>query len=144
MDSLFSFLISLTPFTDLCTLPNACGTNAVCTVTNHLKQCSCPLSLVGDPLLGCKQSFLPCVVDSDCTLGQTCYRNSCYTQCRSDANCLNNERCDGSMCKSICNSDAECSSNQICQNRMCDVGCRNDNTCSSNETCVDNKCRSKF
>jgi hypothetical protein len=127
---------------DLCSIPAACGTNAECAVTNHRKQCTCPSPLVGDPILGCKQSFLPCLTDLECTPGQTCYGRSCYSTCRSDSNCLNDERCSGGICKSICNSDAECSSNQICENRLCDIGCRSDNTCPNDESCINNECRS--
>ena len=126
---------------DACVLPGACGANAKCSVTNHHKQCVCPVPLVGDPLLGCKQSFLPCETETECSPGHNCYGGSCYAACRSDANCLNDERCDGGLCKAICNSDDDCVGNQICENRMCDIGCRSDNSCPSEQTCVRNRCR---
>ncbi|XP_026669631.1 neurogenic locus notch homolog protein 1-like, partial [Ceratina calcarata] len=126
---------------DPCSLPDVCGVNAKCSVVNHQKLCVCPTPLLGDPLIGCKQAFLPCTTDQECATGQTCFGKSCYATCRSDANCLSDERCDGGICKAICNSDDHCVANQICQNRLCDIGCRSDNACPNDESCVNNKCR---
>lgn len=69
-------------FSDPCSLPDACGVNAKCSNVNHQKLCACPAPLGGDPLIGCKQAFLPCSTELDCPTGQTCYGRSCYATCR--------------------------------------------------------------
>lgn len=81
-NSVINTYLNLYYFSDPCSLPNACGINAQCSVVNHWKQCSCPDSLIGDPLINCRQSFLPCSSASECLPGQTCYGRSCYSTCR--------------------------------------------------------------
>lgn len=38
-----------------CLESSACGANAQCRVVNRLKQCSCPLGLIGNPEVECRQ-----------------------------------------------------------------------------------------
>lgn len=68
--------------TDICSTPTACGTNALCSVENHVKTCSCPLKLVGDPSVACKQESVSCNNNRDCPKGLTCYGAKCQTSCR--------------------------------------------------------------
>lgn len=69
-------------FSDLCESPTACGVNALCIISNHQKQCSCPLILEGDPLFACRYPQINCKGNSDCNSGQTCYSSTCQAVCQ--------------------------------------------------------------
>lgn len=67
---------------DICESPTACGVNALCSISNHQKQCSCPLMLEGDPLFACRYPVISCKGNSDCNSGHTCYSSTCQAVCQ--------------------------------------------------------------
>lgn len=125
---------------DLCKNPSTCGTNTICSISDHKVQCSCMEPLVGDPKVGCKNALITCKTTEECGKGKTCYGNQCRTGCRSNSNCLSDEKCVKGTCRSICSSDNQCDNGLICNSqRLCEVGCRSDNSCSEDEACVNGK-----
>merc|ERR1711990_1300396 len=42
---------------DPCSLPPACGRNALCTVSNHFASCKCPECYTGNPHMECEQEL---------------------------------------------------------------------------------------
>lgn len=67
---------------DMCQSPTACGTNAECHILNHQKLCTCPSSLIGNPLEYCRYDVRPCDSDKECMDRQSCYEGHCQLMCR--------------------------------------------------------------
>ena len=55
-----------------CSLPNACGRNAQCSVRDHKPQCACPSGYIGNPSVRCPH-------DKDDCIGNPCGRNALCT-----------------------------------------------------------------
>ena len=71
----------------------ACGTNALCTVVNHLAVCACPAGLTGDARRACGNKVVPCSpAGGQCAPGFKCVGGACASSCESsDDHCLLNE-----------------------------------------------------
>lgn len=98
-----------------------CGSNADCTVRNHIPVCSCPPQYTGDPFTGCRQMDpqelcrpSPCGPNTKCDVVNgipTCsclpgYFGSAITGCRHE-----------------CERDYDCGATQACQNYQCVSPC---------------------
>jgi len=125
-------------------IDNPCGSNTVCSVTNHRDTCTCLTGMVPSPTakIGCVRTpALPCNENRDCPDGSSCFEEMCRPVCANDAGCLNNERCENGACKPLCRRDDDCRNGEICQGLICTLGCRSDSGCPGRLACLDQQCR---
>lgn len=80
-----------------CENPCNCGVGAVCTVNNHIPQCSCPPGSTGNPLLNCKAEIIEpqpeCTIDADCPSKRACFSGVCKNPCVVTKPCGQNAEC---------------------------------------------------
>lgn len=80
-----------------CEDPCNCGLGALCLVTNHIPQCSCPPGSTGNPLLSCKAAILEpqpdCTVDAECSSKLACFSGVCKNPCHVTKPCGKNAEC---------------------------------------------------
>lgn len=60
----------------VCSRPNSCGINALCTTTGHRKQCQCRAGYEGDADLVCHK-IVDCVSGSSCPGNLQCIHKKC-------------------------------------------------------------------
>lgn len=140
---------------DSCSLPNACGRNATCSTTNHVRTCECLPGFTGNSMLGCT-SIKYCNSDRDCATGGTkCSSNGiCSTICANSRDCLSDQLCINSVCLPTCKTNTTCPQGQFCQNNICTLEpkCLTDDDCDIDEQCIKdsgkseckNVCSSRF
>lgn len=76
---------------DPCLQENACGTNALCKVSEHRILCLCPDGYRGEPSQGCTKA--ECSVDTDCDTDKRCESGSCRNPCLQSGACGINAQC---------------------------------------------------
>lgn len=108
----------------------------MCRVTNHLAQCSCPQSFLGDPLVSCIQAAARC--NGNCQCDESGY---CIKPCEKDTDCSCGETCHAAKCRTKCSSRNHCARGQICKNNVCIAGCLSSDDCTNIESCISNKCQ---
>lgn len=125
------------PYSDICQLGNCidacratkCGTNAICTSSNHRAECSCVHGFQGDPFTACRPCKKIIVKLSSVFVGRILQR--CMTACCSfsvppptepslDVGCSTND---------------ECPDYTACENRQCINPCAYKNPCAPTAHC---------
>ncbi|KAI2804698.1 hypothetical protein BLOT_003686 [Blomia tropicalis] len=127
-----------------CEQPDACGPNALCSIQNRQRVCTCPDGFAGNPKelrRGCVRTSVSCQTESQCPGGMVCDSGKCRPPCFSNKDCAINEKCFDRRCLLQCSHDQECLNGEICNGNRCQVGCRNDNECSYKEACILNNCK---
>lgn len=125
---------------DPCAGSTSCGTNAICTVHNHERVCTCKEETFGNPFVECVRKQDPCEVGKNsCGPGKRC-ETYCRAECHRDGDCFDNERCLDGLCSTICTNDDICSTGFVCESGQCVSGCRSDNECPATDACIDRKC----
>ena len=82
-----------------------------------------------------------CVIEADCTLGETCQGGVCLQICSVDTDCVGNRTCQGGVCQHVeCVSDGPCYSGEICLNNVCSATCNSNSDCWAG-TCQDGVCQ---
>ncbi|KAK2714566.1 hypothetical protein QYM36_008951, partial [Artemia franciscana] len=117
-----------------------CGSCAICEVSNHIAQCTCPAETVGDPLIGCTTAPTRCSANRECGLGGICDGGYCSKACTRNSDCGCKWNCLNKKCKQQCSIDSECPTNQFCQNYVCTAGCRSNRDCPTDKACVNRNC----
>ena len=126
---------------DPCASPTACGTNAICSIHNHEKTCSCKEDTIGNPYVECIRQFVTCdQTPNVCGRGQICDSSYCFAQCSRDQDCYNNERCLNGICSTICSNHDSCPRGFVCEFGQCTPGCRQDSECPTTDICINRKC----
>ncbi|KAH8249884.1 hypothetical protein KR038_008286, partial [Drosophila bunnanda] len=121
---------------DPCSLPNACGAQARCSVQNHIGVCSCESGSTGDAKLGC----VPLQCESVCLGRAACGRNAECVARSHAPDCVCKEGFFGdarSGCRKIeCTTDDDCSNDKSCDNHMCKIACLIGQPCGENALCT--------
>lgn len=122
---------------DPCSLPNACGALARCSVQNHIGVCSCEAGSTGDAKLGCVQ-LQYCQQDGQCAQGSICSHGICSPLCSTNRDCISEQLCLQGVCQGTCKSNSSCPQFQFCSNNICtkELECRSDSECGEDETCL--------
>lgn len=80
-----------------CENPCNCGVGALCIVTQHIPQCSCPPGLTGNPLIKCTAAVVgsetDCTIDADCPSKLACFSGFCKNPCNIIKPCGRNTEC---------------------------------------------------
>ena len=126
---------------DPCLLDNACGMNANCYVSNHMRTCSCPEGFTGTAEKECIRIPTACQKSDECSADMRCLESRCIPKCEADIQCALNEKCISGNCMLTCRLDHDCFLSHVCLNGMCTIGCRVNEDCSTDESCVDSRCR---
>uniref|UniRef100_A0A182XBR0 EGF-like domain-containing protein n=1 Tax=Anopheles quadriannulatus TaxID=34691 RepID=A0A182XBR0_ANOQN len=103
--------------------PGVCGTNADCTVANHIPVCECSRGYVGDPFRGCRREVPPPVAPKDpCA---SCPSNSVCRVVggRPTCSCPEGYRGTPPACRPECSSSEECPHDRSCINLKCADPC---------------------
>lgn len=139
---------------DGCSIPGACGVNALCHTVLHKLQCSCPQCHSGLPSVECKRiancdpagpsSRVICSTNKDCAANEACVERECVDPCLISAasSCEPLKRCETRNHKPICickfgfylteNGELSCAPELM--------ECVADDECSSNFVCTKGKC----
>ncbi|CAH1100710.1 unnamed protein product [Psylliodes chrysocephalus] len=134
-----------------CYDPCNCGLGAICSVTNHRPQCSCPPGYTGNPLSSCKIESIEekpeCKMDADCPKKLACFNGICKNPCYETHPCGKNTECIvvdslplrtmSCMCLPgyVGDADTECRLEPQQQ-----PGCKSSSECQSTETCINRQC----
>lgn len=118
-----------------------CGTEAICTVFNHIPTCSCPLGTTGDAFKYCKIEPLyeptqpketdPCY-PSPCKTGAVCRRSGSSAVCECIPGYTGNPYERG--CYPECSINSDCPLTRACSNYKCVDPCLGD-VCGYNAKC---------
>ncbi|KAK3931322.1 Fibrillin-1, partial [Frankliniella fusca] len=123
---------------DPCEGTTTCGTCAVCRVSNHNVQCSCPAALLGDPLVACVKPARRCGADAGpCDCDEAGY---CANRCGAHADCDCGESCEQGRCRVRCSPGAGCPPGLICVGGSCLPGCRSHADCPNDRACLSGQC----
>lgn len=127
-----------------CEQADACGPNALCSVVNRQRVCTCPEGFAGNPKdnrRGCVRVPAICQSEANCPAGMICDTGKCRPPCFASKDCAINEKCFDRRCLLSCSTDQECLTGEICHQQRCQIGCRSDNECSYKEACILNSCK---
>lgn len=115
--------------------PGACGSNAECTVANHIPICACAQGYIGDAFTGCRLRPLEPEPRRDPCSPSPCGPHSIcrVTGDRPVCSCQTGMIGAPPQCRPECVSSSECPLNQACVNRKCIDPCPN--TCGINARC---------
>ncbi|VEN50381.1 unnamed protein product, partial [Callosobruchus maculatus] len=113
--------------------PGTCGTNAVCSVINHIPMCSCIQGYVGNAFVMCNP--IPAEIPKNPCNPTPCGPNS---QCReingqAVCSCVPGYLGSPPTCRPECATSTECSLNQACVNQKCIDPCPG--TCGLSAVC---------
>lgn len=145
-----------------CTNPchdDACGRNAMCTVSAHAAHCSCPPNSKGDPLKQCK--IIECSNNNDCDHSKSCIDTKCVNPCSLANSCGQNADCFvenhigicsckagttgnpllGCVSIQYCNSDNQCQAGTICNGGVCCSLCTSNRECIGDQICLQGICQ---
>lgn len=126
--------------TSICESATACGTNALCKVLDHRKECYCLPGFTGNPTIACQRVQPKCYSAADCPPNHFCLDGKCRVECVTDKDCIAGERCFSNHCLSLCRRDDDCQSKEICIRNKCQVGCRTNEECMDHLACISNQC----
>lgn len=103
--------------------PGVCGSNAECTIANHIPVCECSRGYVGDPFRGCRKEVPQPIVPKDpcaqCPSNSVCR----IIQGRPTCSCPEGYRGAPPACRPECSSNEECRHDQSCINLKCKDPC---------------------
>lgn len=124
-----------TKCSDPCT--GTCGSNALCSVNNHIPICMCEDGYEGDPFTFChlpvkileQDRPTPCV-PSPCGINAECTERNDAGSCRCRTGYYGNPY---DICKPECSVNSDCPSNKACYNNKCSDPCPG--TCGLNALC---------
>lgn len=104
--------------------PGICGTNAECTVINHVPSCACIKGYTGNPFVQCNKEELPKEIrpcqPSPCGPNSICRENGGLASCE----CLPDYRGAPPDCRPECIVSSECPSDRACHRLKCADPCR--------------------
>lgn len=118
--------------------PGVCGSQAICTVTNHIPICSCPAGLTGDAFRACilyeerrpQVETNPCV-PSPCGSNANCRVQGSTAICECAPGYFGNPFAGG--CRPECSVNSDCAQNKACVNLKCVDPCPG--TCGYQSVC---------
>ncbi|SPP80067.1 blast:Fibrillin-1, partial [Drosophila guanche] len=122
---------------DPCSLPNACGAQALCSVQNHIGVCACESGSTGDAKQGCVP-LQYCQQDAQCAQGSICSHGICSPLCSTNRDCISEQLCLQGVCQGTCKSNTTCPQFQFCSNNICtkELECGANTDCGEDETCL--------
>lgn len=121
---------------DPCSQKTACGTSALCKVSEHRVLCLCPDGYQGEPTQDC--SPYECTKDNDCELDKRCDGGSCRNPCLQDGACGINAQCRVSNRQAQCSCPPGYNGNPLVDcvpETIGTVGACNNNPCGANTRC---------
>lgn len=117
--------------------PGVCGTNADCSVANHIPICSCSRGYLGDPFSGCRKEkpiYIPPGPSNPCEPSPCGPNSMCrVVDGRPACSCITGYIGAPPQCRPECIVSAECDSQAACINQKCRDPCLG--TCGLNANC---------
>lgn len=117
--------------------PGVCGTNAECSVANHIPICSCSRGFNGDPFSGCRKEkpiYIPPEATNPCEPSPCGPNSLCrVVEGRPACSCITGYSGVPPQCRPECIVNSECEAQKACISQKCRDPCPG--TCGINANC---------